>query len=165
MPVVDQPTCKNALGPRISDSMLCAGGKKGEDACQGDSGGPMVVLRGEKQPVLTGVVSWGRGCARAGLPGVYTRVSRFRAWLRGFLSTEEQILLDLDAEEQAREVDEEQTKPNDLQQKVEKENDDDDDDDDNADDDDENDKQEKDDDDKEQEQKQRKPKLRFQRKD
>lgn len=111
MPVVDQAVCQEALGPRIVDSMLCAGGKAGQDACQGDSGGPMTVTRESESPVLTGVVSWGRGCARAGLPGVYTRVSRFRSWLRSFMAVDEQLALDLDAIKQTHEVDEEQTKP------------------------------------------------------
>lgn len=94
LPIVEQEFCRDALGGRITDSMICAGGQMGRDACQGDSGGPMIVMRFYDRPVLVGVVSWGRGCAREGYPGVYTRVSMFRTWLRDFLSIEEKIAMD-----------------------------------------------------------------------
>ena len=51
-----------------------------KDTCNGDSGGPMTVARG-KERVLVGLVSWGKGCAQAGIPGVYTRVSAFADWI------------------------------------------------------------------------------------
>ena len=53
---------------------------KGKDGCQGDSGGPMTESR-EGSEYQVGVVSWGEGCGRAGLPGVYSNVGMFRDWM------------------------------------------------------------------------------------
>ncbi|XP_061397823.1 trypsin zeta-like [Musca vetustissima] len=83
VPLVSNEVCEARYtvyyGPgRIRDSMLCAGldGVGGKDACQGDSGGPLVV-KGK----LTGVVSWGLGCARSDYPGVYSSVPYLREWI------------------------------------------------------------------------------------
>ena len=56
--------------------MICAGypGVGGKDACQGDSGGPFICQDGT-DAVITGVVSWGIGCAEANYPGVYARAT------------------------------------------------------------------------------------------
>lgn len=64
----------------ISQTMICLGipGVGGKDACQGDSGGPAVI----NGNTLVGIVSWGFGCARPQYPGVYTRVSTYRNWIR-----------------------------------------------------------------------------------
>jgi secreted trypsin-like serine protease len=70
----------------ITDGMLCAGfAQGGQDACQGDSGGPMFMdVNGEV--TLTGVVSWGFGCAQPGSPGVYARVSHYLGYIHNDLT-------------------------------------------------------------------------------
>ncbi|XP_032514730.2 trypsin-7-like isoform X1 [Danaus plexippus] len=72
----------------LQDHQFCAGKLEGGvDACQGDSGGPLQVKiklpdAGEgTMHYLIGVTSFGIGCARPNLPGVYTRVSSFIDWI------------------------------------------------------------------------------------
>ena len=65
------------------ETMVCAGVPEGGvDTCQGDSGGPMFGSSAGGLRV-TGVTSWGNGCAREGYPGVYARVAdtKLREWV------------------------------------------------------------------------------------
>jgi transmembrane serine protease 3 len=85
VPVVTAQSCGrqySAQGIGINaQAMLCAGyGQGGKDACQGDSGGPF-VFKGANGYTLQGVVSFGVGCARPGLPGVYARVASYMPWI------------------------------------------------------------------------------------
>ncbi len=74
--------CGGYAGAYNPVSMLCAGWPNGRvDACQGDSGGPLTGWAGRN--TLVGIVSWGYGCAMAGYPGVYTRVSTYAQWIAG----------------------------------------------------------------------------------
>jgi trypsin len=76
---VDDATCNRDSYPgQIKPSMICAG-SAGKDSCQGDSGGPLFASKGSN--VQVGIVSWGRGCALPGYPGVYTQVSSFNSWI------------------------------------------------------------------------------------
>jgi secreted trypsin-like serine protease len=82
VPVVSDDDCRDSYGQNdIADHMICAGYPQGgKDSCQGDSGGPFMC--GNQ---LSGVVSWGYGCAEAGYPGVYTQTSYFTNWVNGHM--------------------------------------------------------------------------------
>ncbi|KAK7862755.1 hypothetical protein R5R35_002519 [Gryllus longicercus] len=77
VPIISNSACSEAY-VGITERMICAGFQAGGyDTCQGDSGGPLVA-NGRQ----VGIVSFGRGCARANAPGVYARVAALRAWIR-----------------------------------------------------------------------------------
>ncbi|MGX2997828.1 S1 family peptidase [Streptomyces sp. JNUCC 64] len=82
VPFVTDAVCQRAYGSSlVPGEELCAGNVQsgGVDTCQGDSGGPMFRRDSAGQWIQVGIVSWGRGCARPGYPGVYTEVSTFAA--------------------------------------------------------------------------------------
>ncbi|RHY86179.1 hypothetical protein DYB35_013286 [Aphanomyces astaci] len=89
--VVNQEQCTKWLsghtgvdGFSVDASMLCSGGKEGEDACQGDSGGPLTVETNGSAK-LVGVVSWGLKCAEKNKPGVYSRISMARDFIEPYI--------------------------------------------------------------------------------
>ncbi|QQP37819.1 Trypsin-1 [Caligus rogercresseyi] len=73
--VVSDEDCEDAYPGMIDETMICAAAPE-KDSCQGDSGGPLV-----QGNTLVGIVSWGRGCAFAGYPGVYGKVTEFLDWI------------------------------------------------------------------------------------
>lgn len=78
--------CEQVYGPVYDRSvMLCAGGEGNlpagnRDTCVGDSGGPLAIDVTPDTPPspgdwrLVGITSFGIGCGRPNLPGVYARV-------------------------------------------------------------------------------------------
>lgn len=75
VPIVPWAQCWQAYPLALDETMVCAGGD-GVDSCQADSGGPLT--RDGKQ---IGIVSFGRGCARPGFPGVYTLIPSVLEWI------------------------------------------------------------------------------------
>lgn len=73
VPLRSDADCSRSYREFDPASMVCAGAPEGgADACNGDSGGPLVAAGR-----LIGITSFGSGCARAGLPGVYTRITSY----------------------------------------------------------------------------------------
>ncbi|NP_001083161.1 coagulation factor 10 L homeolog precursor [Xenopus laevis] len=85
VPYIKRHRCKESSTFAITDNMFCAGfDTEVKDACQGDSGGPHVTpFKGTY--FVTGIVSWGEGCARKGKFGVYTKVSKLNRFLKSVL--------------------------------------------------------------------------------
>ncbi|MEU2384676.1 serine protease [Streptomyces sp. NPDC012461] len=84
VPTVSDSSCRTSYGSRyVQSDMVCAGySSGGVDTCQGDSGGPLLI--GGR---LAGITSWGDGCAAAGSPGVYARLTTFSAQVTAQINT------------------------------------------------------------------------------
>lgn len=68
---------------------LCVGWtSSGKDTCQGDSGSGIDVIddaNGTIVFVISGITSYGYGCALYKYPGVYTRVSAYLNWIKSYM--------------------------------------------------------------------------------
>ncbi|XP_065324818.1 serine protease 1-like isoform X2 [Gordionus sp. m RMFG-2023] len=69
---------------KISNNMICAGEESGGiDSCHGDSGGPLLCYkRATSSKKVSGLVSWGKGCAESNKPGVYLDLSKYIDWIK-----------------------------------------------------------------------------------
>lgn len=87
--VVNKKKCKKNFrrnNEPVTANMFCAGDET-SDSCQGDSGGPAVF-----NDKLYGVTSWGIGCGRESLPGIYTKVANYYDWVVNTIQTHSQSL-------------------------------------------------------------------------
>ncbi|XP_053525261.1 serine protease 42-like [Artibeus jamaicensis] len=69
----------------VLPGMICGYKDVGKDSCQGDSGGPLVCDYDDTW-VQMGIVSWGFGCGRREVPGVYTDVAVYSKWIVGVVN-------------------------------------------------------------------------------
>lgn len=72
---------EGALEHFPSSSFCASKPSESKDSCQGDSGGPFFQFDLSGRAVVRGIVSFGIGCARAELPGVYTNIALFIDWI------------------------------------------------------------------------------------
>ncbi|CAB1456522.1 unnamed protein product [Pleuronectes platessa] len=73
----------------ITDKMICAWVRAGGiDSCQGDSGGGLVTKVGSGWAAV-GIVSFGDGCAKPNVPGIYARVSEYMEWISNITGSDE----------------------------------------------------------------------------
>ncbi|MCJ8747852.1 hypothetical protein PDJAM_G00158170 [Pangasius djambal] len=87
VPFLPKPECSVKSGVNITDNMLCAGYFQGnQESCRGDDGSPLTTQYKDTH-FLTGIVSWGKGCAQPGFYAIYTKVANFLDWIQRGMAT------------------------------------------------------------------------------
>ncbi|XP_058502441.1 hepatocyte growth factor isoform X1 [Solea solea] len=82
LPIVSNEKCRQMHRGNfhITNTKICAGGKRNEGVCERDYGGPLVCQDGEIR-VIVGVSVHGRSCARANQPGIFINVPFYTQWI------------------------------------------------------------------------------------
>ncbi|XP_057692146.1 hepatocyte growth factor [Corythoichthys intestinalis] len=82
LPMVSNEKCREQHrgSLHITNSKICAGGRRNEGVCERDYGGPLVCQDGELK-VIIGVSVHGRGCARANRPAIFINVPFYTQWI------------------------------------------------------------------------------------
>ncbi|RXN17807.1 hepatocyte growth factor-like protein [Labeo rohita] len=83
LPIISNKRCSQShkgILP-ITETKICAGGKRDQGVCEKDYGGPLVCQEGESK-VIVGVSINGRGCAVARRPAVFVNVAFYSEWIR-----------------------------------------------------------------------------------
>lgn len=88
--LIDQDVCERIIGSMYNPKFnICAGVLSGgQDACSGDSGGALlysVNIQDPRSHVLTGIISFGFGCARKGLAGGWVSVAAILKWIQNIV--------------------------------------------------------------------------------
>lgn len=97
VPRIRTQKCIEDSGVKLTENMFCAGYIEGrQDSCKGDSGGPLVTQY-KNTVFLLGIVSWGRGCARPGDYGIYTRVSNYLQWIKNHTAMPQEVASNTEA--------------------------------------------------------------------
>ncbi|MFM5929321.1 MAG: S1 family peptidase [Novosphingobium sp.] len=81
MAAMDRGACRAVLGASVTDRILCAKTRAGQQAftCKGDSGGPLTQLVGGVYR-LVGVVNFSRGCSPQ-VPTGFASVAAYDRWI------------------------------------------------------------------------------------
>ncbi|CAH8547638.1 unnamed protein product [Schistosoma intercalatum] len=95
IPLLNLTVCNQteAYQGKLTETMICAGYiKGGKDSCQGDSGSPLMCqLHNTTDHVWyqIGIVSFGKSCAAAGTPGIYSNLTLVNNWISSIIQSYE----------------------------------------------------------------------------
>ncbi|XP_054844504.1 acrosin-like [Eublepharis macularius] len=77
---------------RIKDYNVCGVAWKGGIDCQGDGGGPLMCKEDNSELYwVVGLNSWGSGCKKPGIPGVFVTTRPFFSWIERKLKEASQL--------------------------------------------------------------------------